>query len=213
MKGMIPMNKILGIIFLILFIIIFSPFIILGFLVYFLIRVLPTQVEMIVYKKSSYYKDYKTKYRIGITYEFNYKLYNKLIKLNRDLSLYNISLDSMSRDLVICSMDKIVVMYNVGSYLCFDDKANTWTVSKDDYYLDEVYHEDYVEYSEINSTIYNIDDIINNLLHELEIDSSDKKIVIAVNKMVFWKDYKKAKSSDKFLFYKSYKDLVNEMKK
>ena len=194
MKGMIPMNKILGIIFLILFIIIFSPFIILCFLVYFLIRVLPTPVEMLVYKKSSYYKDYKTKYRIGITYEFNYKLYNKLIELNRDLSLYNISLDSMSRDLVICSMDKIVVMYNVGSYLCFDDKTNTWTVSKDDYYLDEVYHEDYVEYSEINPTIYNIDDIINNLLHELEIDSSDKKILIAVNKIDFWKDYKKAKS-------------------
>lgn len=207
------MNKILGIIFFILFIIIFSPFIILGFLVYFLIRVLPTPVEMLVYRKSSYYKDYKTKYRIGITYEFNYKLYNKLIKLNRDLSLYNISLDSMSRDLVICSMDKIVVMYNVCSYICFDDKTNTWTVSNDDYYWDEVYHKDYVEYSEINPTIYNIDDIINNLLHELEIDSSDKKILIAVNNMDFRKDYKKAKSSDKFLFYKSYKDILNEMKK
>ena len=207
------MNKILGIIFLILFIIIFSPFIILGFLVYFLIRVLPSPVEMLVYKKSSYYKDYKIKYRIGITYEFNYKLYNKLIKLNRDLSLYNISLDSMSRDLVICCMDKIVVMYNVDSYLCFNDKNNTWDVSIDDYGLDEVYHEDYVEYTEINPIIYNIDDIINNLLHELEIDSSDKKILIAVNKMDFRKDYKKAKSSDKFLFYKSYKDIVNEMKK
>ena len=207
------MNKILGIIFIILFIIIFSPFIILGFLVYFLIRVLPTPVEMLVYRKSSYYKDYKTKYRIGTTYEFNYKLYNKLIKLNIDLSLYNISLDSMSRDLVICSMDKIVVMYNVDSYLCFNDKNNTWDVSIDDYYWDEVYHEDYVEYSEINPIIYNIDDIINNLLHELEIDSSDKKILIAVNKMDFRKDYKKAKLSDKFLFYKSYKDIVNEMKK
>lgn len=187
MKRGIPMNKILGIIFIILFIIIFSPFIILGFLVYFLIRVLPAPVELLVY--------------------------NKLIKLNRDLSLYNISLDSMSRDLVICSMDKIVVMYNVCSYICFDDKINTWTVSNDDYYWDEVYHKDYVEYSEINPTIYNIDDIINNLLHELEIDSSDKKVLIAVNKMDFRKDYKKAKLSDKFLFYKSYKDIVNEMKK
>ena len=51
----------------ILLLILFSPLIILGFIMYFIFIVIPSPMERMIYNKSKYYNDYKRKYYMGIT--------------------------------------------------------------------------------------------------------------------------------------------------
>lgn len=66
------------------------PFVILGLvafgLIYIVTTVLPAPIEVIIYKKSQFYKDLKIKYSLGITTNFGYKTY-KHVKNNPNLDI------------------------------------------------------------------------------------------------------------------------------
>ena len=66
----------------ILLCILFSPFIILCFIVYFFQSIVPAPLENKKYKKSKYYEVYKRKYKIGITKEPHFLLHNELLEHN-----------------------------------------------------------------------------------------------------------------------------------
>ncbi len=69
-------NKLFQKILLISLIIISSPFILFGLIIYFIIYILPSPIEKHRYKKSYYYRDLKIKYSFGITYIEDYEIYN-----------------------------------------------------------------------------------------------------------------------------------------
>ena len=66
---------------LILFLISF-PFVLVGALLFIIIYILIAPTEILFYKRSYYYKDLKEKYYLLITFNKNYKKYNKIIKSN-----------------------------------------------------------------------------------------------------------------------------------
>ena len=66
----------------ILLCILFSPFIILCFIVYFFQSIVPAPLENKKYKQSKYYEVYKRKYKIGITKEPHFLLQNELLENN-----------------------------------------------------------------------------------------------------------------------------------
>ncbi|VEU80619.1 hypothetical protein [Haploplasma axanthum] len=57
-----------------------SPFIIAIFTVFFVVYLIVCPVEILIYKRSNYYKDLQEKYYLFITRNNNYLLYNKLRK-------------------------------------------------------------------------------------------------------------------------------------
>lgn len=66
------------------------PLVLLGLLIfgliYFITTVLPAPVEVIIYKRSQFYKDFGTKYFLGVLRNFGFKSY-KYVKENQCLSL------------------------------------------------------------------------------------------------------------------------------
>ena len=66
------------------------PFVLVGLIVFGLIyvvtTVIPAPIEVLVYKRSQFYKDLKIKYALGITSNFGYKSY-KYVKENPNLEM------------------------------------------------------------------------------------------------------------------------------
>ena len=68
-----------------------------------------------------------------------------------------------------------------------------------------------MDYPADDPYVYILDDVVNNTLQNLNINIIDKEIKIIVTKHDFNIDLDKAKIDDKFVFIKSYKDIVKEV--
>lgn len=193
----------------ILLLILFSPLIILGFIMYFIFIVIPSPIERMIYYKSKYYNDYERKYYMGITYDVRYKLYEKLKGYKEDLVFHNVDNNKI---LVIESNNKIFVINGIESEFYYDVDKQQWTVVYDLADYEESVNEDVSRDSREVVVEYVLEDFMKKILDDLSIIYDGKDIICVISKSVIEYDYKYVKDDDGLLVYKGYKGLVNKMK-
>lgn len=191
---------------LVLFIILFSPIIILGFLLYFIFIILPSPIERRIYYKSKYYEDFNKKYTFGITYELKYKFYNRF---NNTLGFKVYNIDN-NKDIVIENENKIIILYTIESEFYYDKEKESWTVF---FEYDEYENFKNEEYENFKNEEYTLDEMIHMILNDLNIDYSNKKICIALAKSELERDLKMALKDPNFIIYKNYKHLFSILEK
>lgn len=183
---------------LVLFMILFSPIIILGFMLYFIAIILPSPIERRIYYKSKYYLDFNKKYTFGITYELKYKFYQRF---NNTLGFEVYNIDN-NKDIVIENENKIIILYTIESEFYYDKEKESWTVFWE-----------YDEYENNKNEEYTLDEMIHMILNDLNIDYSNKKICIALAKSELERDLKMALKDPNFIIYKNYKHLFSILEK
>ena len=177
------MNRFLA---LILFIVTL-PFVILGLvffgIIYLITTVIPSPVEMIIYKKSSFYKDLNIKYSMGITTNFGYKTY-KYVKENKNMK----------------------IIFQDEGYYYYKSKDSVLVMP---YYAEYKYREGewYLTMKEGGEEIsaHDIKPTFQTLIKE-DISSLDVKLLVK-EKCFKKQDLSKARNFEGFVFYKSHKDF------
>ena len=177
------MNKLLATVLFVLSL----PFVLIGFvlfgLMYLITTILPAPVEIIIYKRSQFYKDLRRKYTLGITSNFGYKSY-KYVKENKELEF-------------VCQEEGYYYykskssVYVLPYYAGYYKKGNDWmmTLNKEG---------DEAKIEEIRPTF--------EMLIKEDISAYDIRLL--VKEKHFKKDeLDEAKSNPVFTFYKSHKDL------
>ncbi len=169
----------------VLFIIIFSPMILVGLLIWFLFVFLPSPIEKAIYKKSNYYNEYKIKYHWWCTHYDEYILFNKLTKKHEGIKFINYK---EFQNYVIEYKNKLFVFLEC-EFLYFDEETNNWKISyyeNDDSKNEEIdyglsnEHEDLKEYADL-------DDRLNEIMNKLNIDLTSKEYYLVFNKYVLSK--------------------------
>ena len=178
------MNKALAV----LLFIITIPFVLLGLLVfgiiYVLTTVIPAPVEILIYKSSDFYKDFKIKYFLGVTSNFGYKSY-KYVKQNGEVDLV---FQSEGYYYYKTKGAVLVIPYYPGYF--FEDGEWWFTPNEG---------KTHSKISELKATFAP-------LIKE-NIDSLDLKLLVK-EKHFAEKDLPAAKSHPVFVFYKNHKDLA-----
>ena len=100
-----------------------SPFIIAFFTIFFIIYILIAPIEILIYKRSLYYRNLGEKYYLLITYQQKYKLYNNILKSNQQKEL-------------IINNETINAYYN-NNYLLVPIKFNI-TLKDNEYYFNNI---------------------------------------------------------------------------
>lgn len=189
--------------------ILFSPLIILGFIMYFIFIVIPSPIERMIYYKSKYYNDYERKYYMGITYDIRYKLYEKLKGYNDELVFHNVDNNKV---LIIESKDKLFVINCIESEFYYDVDKQQWTVVYDLADYEESVNEDVSRDCGEVVVEYVLEDFMKKILDDLGIIYDGKDIICVISKSEIEYDYKYAKDDDGLLVYRGYKGLVKLMK-
>ena len=186
-------------------IIIFSPLIILGFLLYFIFMIIPSPIERKIYKKSSYFKKFDVKYRVGIIYDFRYKLYEQLLKNYENVKSYN--LDNYSTIILIYKEKIFIIVADYQIY--FDKEDEKWKIDHfeyDDSPIKEETCDEHLEFipSDLNEYLY----------HELDINCinyENKKLIVLANYYALEGSLKQAKEDERFLIYNNDKSLFKKL--
>lgn len=165
------------------------PVIIVGLLVfgliYFFTTVIFAPIEVIIYKKSDFYREYGVKYFLGAIRNFGYKTY-PYVKQNPNLSL---------------------VFQNEGYYYYKEEKENSILVLPyyEGFYLQE--GEWYAKTGKENEGIKvaSLKPVFEPLIKE-DISSLDLRLL--VTERMFKKDeLERAKADSSFVFYKNHRDF------
>lgn len=108
------------------------PFVLVGALLFIIIYLLIAPTEILFYKRSYYYKDLKEKYYLLITFNKNYKKYNKIIKSNsKTINLIYIKKESDLSQLNN-KMIKYLNNYIVINKKYYDKSVISKTIKKED---------------------------------------------------------------------------------
>lgn len=173
----------------ILLFIVTIPLVIVGLVVfgtiYLITTVLPSPIEMLIYKKSAFYKELGHKYTMSITHSFAYKSY-KYVKQNQDL--YIVVQDEgyyyyKSKDAFLVLPYYAEYKYENGKWLL--------TMKEDG---------ETVEPKDVKVTFQNL----------IKEDVTDKELRLLVKEKYFKKeDLERAKADPVFVFYKNEKDFAS----
>ena len=162
--------------------------------------IIPSPIERKIYKKSSYFKKFDVKYRVGIIYDFRYKLYEKLLKNYENVKSYN--LDNYMTKVLVVNSQIIILGFEYSIY--YDKLESKWVVEGAANY----YPENHPLY-EVD--VFDLDEYIYNYLNLLEIDFEDKNLIICLNKGEIEGSLKQAKEDERFLIYKNDKSLFKKL--
>ena len=164
------------------------PFIIAGIvffgLIYLLTTVLPAPIELIVYKRSDFYKDLKIKYFMGITTNFGYKSY-KYVKENPSLDF-------------VCQSEGYYYYKGDGSVLVMPYYAE-YKYEGGKWLLTMKEGGEVIEPCDVRPTFQNL----------IKEDISGLELKLLVKEKFFKKDQLElAKANPVFVFYKNHKDFA-----
>ena len=177
---------------LILIVTLISPLLIFGlimaFVAFFFIRIVPSPYEIVKYKKSPYFKVLKRKYKLGITRSDTYELYNYLYSINEHEEI-DFSMDEFLSD------DENIYIWFYYDEIWYDEKSNMWMTSVHD-----------------GAQAIELGTFTKNLIEKLSEENSLIKIHFLVQEDIFTDDeFDLVLADSDFLVYKDIKDLGNKL--
>lgn len=183
---------------LILIIIISSPLILFGFIVFFILYILPAPIEKYKYKKSLYYKELNIKYDFGITHNEEYIIYNCIRENNIDIVRIKSTGSEYSSYFKINKLNQsISILIPWFEYVYFDRNKKTWMI----------------QYDENRNEPIELEEEIREFLSKFNIvESNDFKILIEEG--YFDKEQLNlARQYNKFVLYDKKDDLIDNVNK